>query len=71
MVEHLHRYANWYLFARSDPYTKLGASTLEFRVAVPPGAEKVVTYTVRYTPWPVDEKGARITPPAPQTSAPL
>ena len=65
VVEHLYRYANWYLSARSDTYEKRDASTIEFRVTVPPGGEKVVTYTVRYTPWPVDEKGARVTPPPP------
>lgn len=49
--ESLFRWSNWEILNASDPYTKKDASTIEFRVPVEPGQEKVITYTVRYT-WP-------------------
>lgn len=49
--EHLFRWSNWEIVNSSDTYTKRDASTIEFRVSVPPGAEKIITYTVRYS-WP-------------------
>jgi hypothetical protein len=47
--EHLFRWSNWDIVNASDSFEKLDASTIEFRVTVPPGGEKVITYTVRYT----------------------
>ncbi|MEP6988262.1 MAG: DUF4139 domain-containing protein, partial [Chloroflexota bacterium] len=49
--EHLFRWSNWEILNSSDPYTKLDSASMEFRVTVQPGEEKVLTYTVRYT-WP-------------------
>src|SRR5262249_4024544 len=49
--EHLFRWSNWEILDASDQYTKLDSDTIEFRVDVQPGQEKVITYTVRYT-WP-------------------
>lgn len=49
--ERLFRWSNWEILSSSDPYTKLNSSTIEFRVAVEPSVEKVVTYTARYS-WP-------------------
>jgi hypothetical protein len=49
--ESLFRWSNWEIMESSDPYTKTDSSTIEFRVQVEPGQEKVITYTVRYT-WP-------------------
>jgi hypothetical protein len=49
--EHLFRWSNWEILTSSDAYTKKDSGTIEFRVDVPPGGEKVITYTVRYT-WP-------------------
>jgi hypothetical protein len=49
--EHLFRWSNWEILNASDEYTQLDSSTIEFRVDVPPGGEKVITYTVRYS-WP-------------------
>jgi hypothetical protein len=49
--EHLFRWSNWEILNASDTYTQLDSSTIEFRVDVPPGGEKVITYTVRYS-WP-------------------
>ena len=51
VIERLFRWSNWEIVKSSDAYTKCDASSIEFRVSVPPGAEKVVTYTVRYS-WP-------------------
>lgn len=49
--ESLFRWSNWEIIDASDPYTKTDSATIEFRVPVEPGQEKVITYTVRYT-WP-------------------
>ncbi|MBI5671173.1 MAG: DUF4139 domain-containing protein [Chloroflexi bacterium] len=49
--EHLFRWSNWEILNASDEYTKKDSSTIEFRVIVQPGEEKVIRYTVRYT-WP-------------------
>ena len=49
VVEHLHRGPNWKILESSDVYEKKDARTIEFRVPVPAGAERVVTYRVRYT----------------------
>lgn len=48
VVEHLYRWTNWRIVQQSDESTKKDAQTIEFRVNVPPDAEKVVTYRVRY-----------------------
>jgi hypothetical protein len=48
VVEHLYRWSNWNITQKSDAFTKKDAQTIEFEVAVPPDAEKVVTYRVRY-----------------------
>ena len=48
-VEHLSRGVNWEIRGESDPYTKKEAQLIEFRVALEPGAEKIVRYTVHYT----------------------
>jgi hypothetical protein len=49
--ENLFRWSNWEILNSSDPYEQLDSSTIEFRVQVEPGQEKIITYTVRYT-WP-------------------
>lgn len=49
--ERLFRWSNWEILSATDDYTRLDSSTIEFRVQVQPGAEKVITYTVRYS-WP-------------------
>ena len=48
VVEHLYRWSNWTITQKSDNFTKKDAQTIEFNVTVPPDAEKVVTYRVRY-----------------------
>jgi hypothetical protein len=49
VVEHLYRWNNWIVTAKSDEFTKKDAQTIEFRVPVKPDAEKRVTYTVHYS----------------------
>jgi hypothetical protein len=48
IVEHLYRWSNWSITQKSDAFAKKDAQTVEFQVTVPPDAEKVVTYRVRY-----------------------
>ena len=49
VVEHLYRWSNWNVTAKSDEFTKKDAQTIEFRVPVKPDEEKVLTYTVHYS----------------------
>ncbi|MBL8241379.1 MAG: hypothetical protein JNM66_28400 [Bryobacterales bacterium] len=48
VVEPLYRWSGWELFANSVPFQKTDSQTVEFRVRVEPGEEKVVLYSVRY-----------------------
>ena len=48
VVEHLYRWSNWSLTQRSHEYVKRDAQTIEFNLPVPPDAERVITYRVRY-----------------------
>ncbi|MFX0198154.1 MAG: hypothetical protein ACFFCW_18705, partial [Candidatus Hodarchaeota archaeon] len=49
IVEHLYRWINWDIVQKSDDFIKTDSQTVEFRVLVEPGQEKVVTYKVHYT----------------------
>jgi len=49
VVEHLYRWINWEIVEKSDDFVKTDSQTVEFRVQVPIGQEKVVTYKVHYT----------------------
>jgi hypothetical protein len=49
VVEHLYRWSNWKITAKSDDFTKKDSQTIEFRVQVKPDEEKTVTYTVHYS----------------------
>lgn len=49
IAEHLYRWVNWEITAKSNTYLKLDAQTIEFRVQLQPDEEKTITYTVRYT----------------------
>ncbi|MBN1805359.1 MAG: DUF4139 domain-containing protein [Sedimentisphaerales bacterium] len=49
VVEHLYRWINWDIVQKSDDFIKTDSRTVEFRVIVPPGQEKVITYKVHYT----------------------
>jgi hypothetical protein len=49
VVEHLYRWINWNIVEKSHDFEKTDSQTIEFRVQVPPGEEKVITYKVHYT----------------------
>ena len=49
VVEHLYRWNNWNITAKSDDFKKTDAQTIEFRVPVKADEEKTVTYTVHYS----------------------
>ena len=49
VVEHLYRWINWEIIEKSDPFLKTDSQTIEFRIQVPAGEEKIVTYKVHYT----------------------
>jgi hypothetical protein len=48
VVEHLYRWSNWTLTAKSDDFQKTDAQTIQFDVPVAPDQEHKVTYTVHY-----------------------
>ena len=49
VVEHLYRWINWEIVQKSDDFIKTDSQTIEFRVLVRPGQEKVIKYKVHYT----------------------
>jgi hypothetical protein len=49
VVEHLYRWSNWEITAKSDEFEKKDSQTIEFRIPVKPDEEKTVTYTVHYS----------------------
>jgi len=49
VVEHLYRWINWEIVEKSDDFTKTDSQTMEFRVRLEPGQEKVITYKVHYS----------------------
>ena len=49
VVEHLYRWNNWEITAKSDDFKKTDAQTIEFRVPGKPDEERTVTYTVHYS----------------------
>jgi len=49
VVEHLYRWNNWEITAKSDDFKKTDAQTIEFNVPVKPDEEKVISYTVHYS----------------------
>jgi len=49
VVEHLYRGSSWNMAAQSNPSVKIDSQTIEFRINVEPGQEKIVTYSVHYT----------------------
>jgi hypothetical protein len=49
VVEHMYRGSSWNIAASSGTFLKTDSQTIEFRIDVGPGQEKVVTYTVHYT----------------------
>lgn len=49
VVEHLYRWTNWQIAKSSQEWAKKDARTIEFRAALPPDGEAVITYTVHYS----------------------
>ena len=49
VVEHLYRWNNWEITAKSDEFIKSDAQTVEFRVPVKPDEERTIAYTVHYS----------------------
>jgi hypothetical protein len=49
VVEHLYRCLNWEIAQKSDDFIKTDSRTAEFRVRIPAGGEKTLTYTAHYT----------------------
>jgi hypothetical protein len=49
VVEHLYRWSNWEIVEKSDTFLKTDSQTIEFRVQVPAGGEKAITYKVHYS----------------------
>ena len=49
VVEHLYRWNNWEITAKSDDFKKTDAQTIEFRVPMKPDEERTVTYTAHYS----------------------
>jgi hypothetical protein len=49
VVEHLYRWSNWDITAKSNAFKKTDAQNIEFRIQVQPDEEKTVTYTVHYS----------------------
>jgi hypothetical protein len=49
VVEHLYRWITWEIVEKSNTFLKTDSQTIEFRIQVPAGEEKVVTYKVHYT----------------------
>lgn len=48
-VEHLYRWNNWSISAKSDEFVKLDSEEIEFRIPLKPGEEHKVSYTVVYS----------------------
>ena len=46
--EELYRWVNWKIEPASHPFEKLSTQKVRFRVDVPAGEEKILTYTVKY-----------------------
>jgi hypothetical protein len=49
VVEHLYRWTNWEITAKSDNFTKTNAQEIKFLLQLNPDEEKTVTYTVHYS----------------------
>src|SRR6185503_164248 len=47
--EPLFRWSNWEITKSSDKFEKYDARTIHIPIEVPPGGEKAVAYTVRYS----------------------
>lgn len=53
VIEAVGRWHTWEISAKSDPFTKKDAHTIEFNIPVKPGEERKLSFTVLYTKLPV------------------
>lgn len=53
VLEGVGRWHTWEISAKSDPFTKKDAHTIEFNIPVKPGEERKLSFTVLYTKLPV------------------
>ncbi len=58
VVEHLYRGTNWEIRDNSAEFSKMDAGTIEFRVTLKPGEERVIKYTAHYVVAVAKEKPA-------------
>jgi len=49
VVEHLYRWTNWEITAKSNDYTKTNAQEIVCNIPLKPDEEKIITYTVHYS----------------------
>jgi hypothetical protein len=49
VTEHLFRWSNWQITAKSTGFVKVDSRTIQFPVELTPDEEKMVTYTVHYS----------------------
>jgi len=49
VVEHLYRWTNWEITAKSNDYNKTNAQEIVFNIPLKPDEEKIITYTVHYS----------------------
>jgi len=49
VVEHLYRWLTWEITEKSNTFLKTDSQTIEFRIQVPAGEERVITYKAHYT----------------------
>ncbi len=52
MFSYAVRWHSWEITARTDPFMKKDARTIEFTIRVKPGEERKKSYTVLYTKLP-------------------
>jgi hypothetical protein len=53
VVEHLCRWRNWAITEKSAEFRKTDAGTIEFRIPLKPDEERILTYTVHYSWYPL------------------
>jgi hypothetical protein len=49
IVEHLYRWSNWTITAKSSDYTKTDSRTVEFPLEIKADDERSLTYTAHYS----------------------
>lgn len=68
VVEHLYRWRQWEIRSNSVEFEKTDAQTIEFKVPLKPGEERVIKYTAHYG-WPVPKQEQTGRPGEPATDS--